>query len=78
MSKTLSREVIEELERYKAGPAPRPRLRRSEVLIEANAEAAARSESADISQLVAALVMTTQQTLAAELRKPSVSSSLAA
>jgi hypothetical protein len=75
MSKTLSREVIQELQRYKAGPAPRPRLRRSDVVIEAKAD---RHESADISQLLAALVMSTQQTLAAELRQPSASSSLVA
>lgn len=76
MSKTLSREVIEELQRYKAGPTPAPRLRRSGVVLEPLS--AERIERADISQVLAALVMSTQQTLAAESLRSSATSSLAA
>jgi len=76
MSKTLSREVIEELQRYKAGPAPTPRLRRADVVFEP--QGADRCGSSDISRLLAALVISTQRSLAAEFQKSSASSSLAA
>jgi ferric-dicitrate binding protein FerR (iron transport regulator) len=67
MSKTLSREVIEELERYKAGPVA-PRLRRPEALD--RPKISDRYNSAEISRLVAALIMTTQQALSEETGKP--------
>jgi len=76
MSKTLSREVIEELQRYKAGPAPTPRLRRAGVLFEP--PTADRYDPSDISRLLAALVISTQRSLAAEFRSSSESSSVAA
>ena len=72
MSKTLSREVIEELQRYKLGPLP-PRLRRSDAPSAPSVpnvpKISDRYNSAEISRLVAALILSTQQTLAEESRK---------
>jgi uncharacterized pyridoxal phosphate-containing UPF0001 family protein len=75
MSKTLSREVIEELQRYKAGPVA-PRLKRSDAVD--SPKIGHRYNSAEISRLVAALIMSTQQSLSEEARKQSSTRSIAA
>ena len=54
MSNVISREVIEELRRYKAGPASKPKLRREGVALKPN-------NDDEISRLVAALVMAIQE-----------------
>ncbi len=74
MSKTFSRGVIEKLQRYTAGPATNPWLRRADV----EAQAVDRYVRSDISRLLAALVIPTQRSLAAEFRSSSASSSVAA
>jgi hypothetical protein len=75
MSKTLSREVIEELQRYKAGPVA-PKLRRADA---ANGpKISDRYNSVEISRLVAALILSTQQALSDQGSKPSSTQSIAA
>jgi hypothetical protein len=54
MSNVISREVIEELRRYKAGPVSKPKLRREGVALKPN-------NDDEISRLVAALVMAIQE-----------------
>jgi hypothetical protein len=54
MSNVISREVVEELRRHKAGQAPKPKLRRESVTFKPNSED-------EISRLVAALVMAIQE-----------------
>jgi hypothetical protein len=75
MSKTLSREVIEELQRYKAGPVA-PRLRRAEALDAP--KISDRYNSDEISRLVAALIISTQQTLSDDARNSGPTRSIAA
>jgi hypothetical protein len=58
MSNVISREVVEELRRHKAGQAPKPKLRRESVTFKPNSED-------EISRLVAALVMAIQECPAA-------------
>jgi hypothetical protein len=67
MSRTLSREVIEELERYKAGPVAAPKLRRPEALD--RSKISDRYNSEEITRLVAALIMATQQALSEDAAK---------
>jgi len=76
MRKTLSREVIEELQRYKASSAPAPvRLRRP---VAPSAQGATASYSAaDISRVVAALILSTQRRLSANAGGSSTPSSRA-
>jgi hypothetical protein len=66
MSKTLSREVLEELQRYKADLVA-PTMRRPETLD--RAKIGDRHSSDEISRLVAALIMSTQQALSEDARK---------
>jgi hypothetical protein len=64
MPKTLSREVIEELQRYKEAPASDAvKLRRP--VVQSAPDANSSYSAADISRVVAALILSTQRRLSA-------------